>query len=97
MRAKPVRSVQVFAFSGKKKMLLNESEGKFTYEEWAEASELAENLCCGEDEEEEGGIRLGDGEAMDIDGQAQSQSLEKWLREVVRKKVEHEQRWKSAT
>lgn len=80
-------------------MLLSESEGKFSYEEWAEASALAETLCCGEeeDEEDEGGIKLNDDEAMDIDGQMQSQSLEKWLREVVRKKVEYEQRWKTAT
>lgn len=80
-------------------MLLSESEGTFSYEEWAEASELAENLCCGEeeeDEEDEGGIKLGDDEAIEIDGPAHSQSLEKWLREVVRKKVEHEQRWKTA-
>ncbi|KAH9877901.1 hypothetical protein J1614_003118 [Plenodomus biglobosus] len=104
LRAKPMRSTHVLAFSGKRKMLLSESEGKFSYEEWAEASALAETLCCGEEEEEEeeeeedeGGIKLNDDEAMDIDGQAQSQSLERWLREVVRKKVEHEQRWKSAT
>ncbi|KAH9871345.1 hypothetical protein IAQ61_005524, partial [Plenodomus lingam] len=99
LRAKPVRSTHVFAFSGKRKMLLSESEGTFSYEEWAEASELAENLCCGEeeeDEEDEGGIKLGDDEAIEIDGPAHSQSLEKWLREVVRKKVEHEQRWKTA-
>jgi len=97
LRAKPVRSVHVFAFSGKREMLLSESEGKFTYEEWAEASELAERLCCGEEDEEEGGVRLGDEEVMDMDRQAQSQSLDTWLREVVRKKVEHEQRWKGAT
>lgn len=92
-----MRSVHVFAFSGKREMLLSESEGKFTYEEWAEASELAERLCCGEEDEEEGGVRLGDEEVMDMDRQAQSQSLDTWLREVVRKKVEHEQRWKGAT
>lgn len=103
LRAKPVRSVHVFAFSGKKKLLLSESDGKFSYQEWAEASQLAEDLCCGDtedeedEEEDEGGIKLDQGESMDIDGQAQSQTLEKWLREVVRKKVEHEQRWKTAS
>lgn len=75
--------------------MLNESDGKFSYEEWAEACEKAEEVCCGE--EDEGGIKLDDGEGMDIDGQSQEESLEKWLREVVRKKVEWEQRWKTAT
>ncbi len=74
-------------------MLLNESDGKFSYEEWEEACETAEEICC--KEESQGGVSLG--ESMEIDGAVQSQNLEKWLREVARKKVEHEQRWKSAT
>jgi exosome complex component RRP46 len=80
-------------------MLLGESDGKFSYEEWNEACQMAENVCCGEDEEEEGGVRLdgGEGEAMDVDAQVQGENLEKWLRSVVRRKVEGEQRWKSAT
>lgn len=76
-------------------MILNESDGKFSYDEWNEASEVAESVCCGE--KEEGGVQLseGEGEGMDID--EPSESLEKWLREVARRKVEWEQRWKSAT
>ncbi|KAJ4984378.1 exosome complex subunit Rrp46 [Stagonosporopsis vannaccii] len=93
LRAKPIRSTHVFAFSGDRRLLLNESDGKFSYEEWEEACELAEEVCC--KEEDEGGVSLGD--SMEVDGAVQSQNLEKWLREVVRKKVEHEQRWKSAT
>ncbi|KAH7377803.1 hypothetical protein BKA66DRAFT_467254 [Pyrenochaeta sp. MPI-SDFR-AT-0127] len=95
LRAKPIKSVHVFAFSGDRRLLLNESDGKFSYEEWAEACEKAEEVCCGE--EDEGGIKLDVGEGMDLDGQSQEESLEKWLREVVRKKVEWEQRWKTAT
>jgi exosome complex component RRP46 len=93
LRAKPVRSTHVFAFSGDRRLLLNESDGKFSYEEWDEACEMAEDACC--KEEDQGGVSLGD--SMEIDGAVQSQNLEKWLREVVRRKVEHEQRWKSAT
>lgn len=93
LRAKPVRSIHVFAFSGDRRLLLNESEGRFSCEEWEEAYEMAEEVSC--KEEEEGGVSLGDN--MEIDGAVQSQNLERWLREVVRKKVEHEQRWKSAT
>jgi exosome complex component RRP46 len=85
--------VHVFAFSGDRKMLLNESDGKFSYDEWSEACQMAEEACCGE--EDEGGVKLGDGDAMDVDGAGES--LEMWLRSVVRRKVEGEQRWKSAT
>jgi exosome complex component RRP46 len=80
-------------------MLLSESDGKFSYEEWSEACQMAEEACCGEEEEEEeGGVKLeAEGEAMDIDAQVEGENLEKWLRSVVRRKVEGEQRWKSAT
>jgi exosome complex component RRP46 len=53
---------------------------------------MAEEVCCRE--EEAGGVSLG-GESMDVDGK--SENLEKWLREVVRRKVEWEQRWKNGT
>lgn len=93
LRAKPIKSAHVFAFSGDRRLLLNESDGKFSYEEWEEACELAEEICS--KEEDEGGVSLSDG--MELDGAMQSQNLEKWLREVVSRKVEYEQRWKSAT
>ncbi|KAL6709211.1 exosome non-catalytic core subunit rrp46 [Coniothyrium glycines] len=99
LRAKPIRSVHVFAFSASNKLLLNESHGDFSYDEWAEACQVAEQVCFGDSEEDdEGGVRL---DGMDLDlaaqGQAQSDNLDKWLRSVVQRKVEHEQRWKSAT
>ncbi|KAF2279976.1 uncharacterized protein EI97DRAFT_491536 [Westerdykella ornata] len=88
MLAKPIQSAHVFAFSGNGKVLLNESDGSFTYEEWEEACEMAEEVCC-----KEGGVGLSD--AMQVDGG--SENLERWLREVVRRKVEKEMRWKSGT
>ncbi|KAH4212027.1 hypothetical protein HBI24_100740 [Parastagonospora nodorum] len=91
LRAKPIKSVHVFAFSGDGRLLLNESDGSFSYEEWEEACEMAEDVCC---REEEGGVSLG-GDSMDVDGQIEN--LDKWLREVVRRKVEWEQRWKNGT
>jgi exosome complex component RRP46 len=95
LRAKPIKSVHVFAFSGDRRLLLNESEGAFSYEEWEEVCEMAEEVCCRE--EDEGGVSLGGAESMDVDGQEKSENLEKWLREVVRRKVEWEQRWKKGT
>lgn len=80
-------------------MLLSESEGSFSYEDWNEACQMAEEACCGEDDsEDQGGIKLDvEGDAMEIDAQAEAESLDKWLRSVVKRKVEHEQRWRSAT
>ncbi|KAF2678526.1 hypothetical protein K458DRAFT_376418 [Lentithecium fluviatile CBS 122367] len=89
LRAKPIRSVHVFAFAGDGRMLLNESDGVFSFEEWDEAAEAAEEVCC----KEEGGVGLGEG--VDVDGK-EGTNLEIWLREVVKRKVELEQRWKSA-
>lgn len=70
-------------------MLLNESDGTFSYEEWDEAAEAAEEVCCKED----GGVGLGEG--MEVDGR-EGQNLEEWLRSVIQRKAAHEQRWKSA-
>ncbi|KAF2438566.1 hypothetical protein P171DRAFT_423851, partial [Karstenula rhodostoma CBS 690.94] len=89
LRAKPIRSAHVFAFSGEGKMLLNESDGTFSYEEWDEAAEAAEEVCCRED----GGVGLAEG--IEVDGR-EGENLDDWLRSVVRTKVEQEQRWKSA-
>jgi exosome complex component RRP46 len=87
-RAKPIKSAHIFAFSGDRKLLLNESEGKFSYDEWDDACEQAEEVCC-----TEGGVGLAD--AMQVD--EPTANLEAWLREVVKQKVEKEQRWKAAT
>lgn len=92
LRAKPINSAHVFAFSGDGRLLLNESDGKFSYEEWEEACEMAQELCC--KEEVVGGVALG-GE-MEVDGQ-HGQNLDKWLRDVITAKVDYEQRWKTAT
>lgn len=89
LRAKPIQSAHVFAFSGDRKMLLNESDGAFSIEEWDEACEMAEEHCC----REQGGVGLNEG--MEVDGQ-EGENLEEWLRDVVGRKVQHEQRWKLA-
>lgn len=66
---------------------MNESEGTFSYEEWEEACELAEDLCS----KEEGGVGLGEG--MEVD--EQQGNMESWLRDVVKRKVAQEQRWRT--
>jgi exosome complex component RRP46 len=89
-----MKSVHVFAFAGNRRLLLNESDGNFTYEEWEEACEMAEEVCCRD--EDGGGVKL-EGEGMDVDGGFGDGNLEEWLRGVVRRKVEWEQRWKKGT
>ncbi|PVH97540.1 hypothetical protein DM02DRAFT_616490 [Periconia macrospinosa] len=89
LRAKPIRSAHVFAFSGEGKLLLNESDGVFSLQEWDEAAEAAEEVCC----KEEGGVGLGEG--MEVDGK-EGDNLDAWLREVVMDKVKWETRWRGA-
>ncbi|ORX91393.1 hypothetical protein BCR34DRAFT_620633 [Clohesyomyces aquaticus] len=89
LRAKPIRATHVFAFSGNRKLLLSQSMGVFAYDEWGEACEMAEDVCC----RDEGGVGLG--EDMEVKGG--QGNLEEWLRSVVQKKVEMEQRWRVAT
>lgn len=71
-------------------MLLNESDGVFSFEEWDEVAEMAEEVCC----KEEGGVGLGEG--MEVDGR-EGGNLDEWLREVIKRKVDYEQRWKTIT
>jgi len=85
---KPITSLHVFAFTGKNELLLAESDGTYQYNEWEEALEAAEEVCCNT-----GGVNLGEG--MDVDGA--EGNLEDWLRRVVTEKVKSEQRWKSAS
>ena len=89
LRAKPIRSAHVFAFSGDGRLLLNESDGVFSPQEWDEAAETAEEVCC----KEEGGVGLGEG--MEVDGK-EGENLDAWLRQVVMDKVKWETRWRVA-
>lgn len=85
--------MHVFAFSGDRRLLLNESDGEFSLDEWEAACEMAEEVCCRE--EEDGGVSLGGDMHVDTGAGVDAQgNLEKWLRGVVRRKVEWEQRWK---
>ena len=92
IRARRVKSMHVFAFAGDGKMILNESDGVFSFEEWDDAAAMAEDACCrGQDE---GGVSLGEG--MQVDGKESRENLEEWLRTVVKGKVEREQAWRVA-
>lgn len=85
LRMQPILSIHVFAFSAQRALLLAESEGEFDLEKWEEACELAEDMCCKD---------AGTEERMDVDGKAVN--LGDFLRDIVKEKVEKEQRWKTA-
>jgi exosome complex component RRP46 len=81
-----MRSIHVFAFSAQRELLLAESEGEFDVYEWEEACEVAEDTCC-----KDAGVVE---EKMDVDGKVTN--LGDFLRDIVKDKVEKEQRWKTA-
>lgn len=85
LRTQSILSIHVFAFSAQRALLLAESEGKFDVDEWEEACELAEDMCCKD---------AGAEEKMDVDGKVVN--LGDFLRDTVKEKVEKEQRWKTA-
>lgn len=77
------QSLHVFAFSGKREMLVAESVGAFDLDEWKQACERAEGICCG---------AHGASEGMEVDGK--EADMKNWLKKVVEEKVEKEQRWR---
>ncbi|OCK87481.1 uncharacterized protein K441DRAFT_691128 [Cenococcum geophilum 1.58] len=85
LRMQPILSIHVFAFSAQRALLLAESEGEFDVDKWEEACELAEDMCCKD---------AGAEEKMDVDGKVVN--LGDFLRDMVKEKVEKEQRWKTA-
>lgn len=80
-------SLHVFAFTPERELLLSESEGNFDFQMWELACEEAEKACCGQSEILHG--------SMDVD--VEEGSLRSWLRNVVKEKVEKDQRWRTGS
>jgi exosome complex component RRP46 len=80
-------SLHVFAFTPERELLLSESEGNFDFEMWERAYEEAEKACCGQMDIQHG--------SMDVE--VEEGSLQSWLRNVVREKVEKDQRWRTGS
>ena len=80
-------SMHVFAFTPERELLLAESEGNFDFEMWEHAFEEAEKACCGQNEVLHG----------DMDVEVEEWSLRSWLRNVVKEKVEKDQRWRTGS
>jgi exosome complex component RRP46 len=85
------KSIHVFAFSSHGDLILAESEGTFTLEDWEQVYDSAETACGtrGSEHDEDGvdeKMKAGD-EVTAMGG---------YLRQAMQAKVERDQRWKDA-
>ena len=76
------KSLHVFAFSSKDELLLAESEGRFSIDEWDNLEEKAKMIC------------LGDADAM-VDDDEKGKNLKDGLRSAIEEKARQDGRWKN--
>jgi len=80
--ATAAKSIHVLCFSSNGELLLVESEGMFSMEEWEVIEEKARGACLGDD----------DAMAEDED---RAKTLQHGMRAVVEEKVRRAERWKT--
>lgn len=76
------KSLHVFTFSSQDELLLVESEGRFSMDEWDNLADKARVIC------------LGDADSM-VDVDEKAESLEAGLRSAVEEKARLDGRWKN--
>ena len=81
-------SIHVLAFSSHGDLLVVESEGEFTIDEWDEVLQKARLICHGEERGESGSEDV----SMKVDDV--SSELGTVLKDAIERKVAKEQRWK---
>ena len=81
------KSVHVLAFSSHGNLLLAESEGDFSIQEWEQVHNIAEMVCRGPIDRD----RESEDVEMDSDG---SHTVESRMRDVLQRKMVADQRWK---
>jgi exosome complex component RRP46 len=78
-------SVHVLAFTSHGELLVAESQGNFTIEDWDEAYEVGKHLCCDEI----------DGDIMQTDTLDEKVGgMDMFLKSALREKVEGDLHWK---
>ncbi|KAI5466802.1 ribosomal protein S5 domain 2-type protein [Mariannaea sp. PMI_226] len=80
------KSVHVLGFTSQDELLLSESEGSFTADEWTKVLALGQRVCC---QHEQTGVDT----AMAGDNQ-ESESMRDFIRSVMRAKVAEDLYWK---
>lgn len=81
-------SVHVLAFASLGKMILAQSEGNFSINDWEKVHDSARQICLGPDSTQD----LGDDVSMTSE---QEESLQEKLRNAVDRRVREEQAWKT--
>ncbi len=81
-------SIHVVAFTSHGDMLVAESEGAFTIEEWEKTYEHALRICCGAENTVEIDVMLDEGEDGDDGGMAQ------FVRSTMLEKVTSDLQWR---
>ncbi|KAH8815268.1 hypothetical protein F5884DRAFT_665879 [Xylogone sp. PMI_703] len=83
-------SIHVFAFTAQGALLLAESEGSFSIDDWNEAYEQGKKLCCGTNEQ------VGSSDEMrDVGEQEEaSESMMEFLHTALTVKVDEDLHWK---
>lgn len=78
-------SLHVFAFTSSGQLLLSESEGSFTIEEWEAVHDRAKQTCS---------VAAQD-DRMHVGGEVLEVNMKQWLRDTVQEQVGKDQAWKS--
>lgn len=86
VEADRAKSLHALAFTSQDELLLSESEGIFTPDEWTKVLELGQRICC---HHQETGLDT----AMDGDGAA-SKSMKDFIRSVMETKIAGDLHWK---
>jgi exosome complex component RRP46 len=76
------------AFTSQGKLLVAESEGKFTIEDWTEIHNVAENICCDR-------VDMTEDDAMEgYEPQGRSEGMMSFVKSTLEQKVTANLQWK---
>lgn len=91
VEATRAKSVHALSFTSDDDLLLVESEGSFSPDEWAKVLEAGEQVCCRTSRDPGGDEMMKDGS----DGAFQSASVRDFIRSVVEGKMAEDLAWRS--
>lgn len=83
---KKANSVHVLAFTSHGDLLVNESEGDFSFEDWEEIHDEAERICCGSEAAADEDVMRDEGEE---DG-----GMMQFVKSALEEKVEADMHWR---
>jgi len=81
-------SIHVLAFTSHHELLMVESEGSFTMDEWYAVFKTAQDVCCGIDETADSDVMV------DEDLEENEENMTRFLRSTLQEKVASELQWR---